>query len=169
MSYKSKNSGDKNLGIDWVRQFIPSFTFGASEHETVTSPDNKASITIPKWIKQVAEENIKLSDSEHEEYLEEIKTDFFSHRVFTFTPEGDVIDLPIDSSPVDFAYAIHSDIGNHVSGAMVNSKMVSLDTKLKNGDIVEILTKERSKPSKKWLDFVKTTLAKRHIRGSFNK
>jgi len=82
---------------------------------------------------------------------------------------GDVIDLPINSSPIDFAYAVHSDIGNHIFGAMVNKKMVSLDTKLQNGDIVEILTKEKSKPSKKWLDFVKTTLAKRHIRATLSR
>lgn len=171
ISYKAKNHGEKNVGLDWVRQFIPSFGFGlksSKETKVSTSSKHEAQINIPEWIKHVAEENKKLSKMEHEEYLKEIKTDFFSHRVFTFTPKGDVIDLPIDSSPVDFAYAVHSDIGDHVFGAKVNGKMASLDTKLKNGDIVEILTKERSKPSKKWLDFVKTTLAKRHIRGTIS-
>ena len=167
-SYKAKSAGDKNVGIDWVRQFIPSFNFGRKGAENVVLAKREEQINIPTWIKQIAEENVKIPDSKNEEYLEEIKTDFFSHRVFTFTPKGDVIDLPIDSSPVDFAYAIHSDIGNHISGVMVNGKMASLETKLKNGDIVEILTREKSKPSRKWLDYAKTALAKRHIRNALS-
>ena len=79
-----------------------------------------------------------------------------------------MIDLPTNSSPIDFAYAVHSDIGNHIFGVKVNGKMVSLDTKLQNADIVEILTKEKSKPTSKWLNFTKTTLARRHIRNSLN-
>lgn len=90
--------------------------------------------------------------------------DFFKNRVFVYTPKGDVIDLPEDSSPIDFAYAIHSNIGNHLSGAKVNGKLVSIETKLKNGDIVEIETKESAGPKRKWLDSTKTTMAKRHIR-----
>ncbi|MEX0652057.1 MAG: HD domain-containing protein [Candidatus Paceibacterota bacterium] len=162
--YKAKNTGEKGVGIDWVRQFLPGFVSNKNNSTSQKLIQDEKDLTIPSWIKQVAEENIKLSDSEHETYLEEIKTDFFSHRIFTFTPNGDVIDLPIDSSPIDFAYAVHSDIGNHVFGAKVNNKMASIDTKLKSGDIVEILTKEKSKPSRKWLDFTKTTLARRHIR-----
>jgi (p)ppGpp synthase/HD superfamily hydrolase len=75
-----------------------------------------------------------------------------------------VVDLPQHSSPIDFAFAIHSDIGEHVAGAMVNGKYLSLDASLHNGDIVEIVTKKNAKPSAKWLDYAKTTLAKRHIR-----
>lgn len=112
------------------------------------------------WQKQVAKTG---------EYLAHLKTDFFKNRVFVFTPKGDVIDLPEDSSPIDFAYAIHSDIGDHTSGAKVNQKLVSLDTKLKNGDIVEIVTKENAKPTAKWLDYARTSLAKRHIRGEVQK
>ena len=169
ISYKAKNDGTKNVGIDWVRQFIPVLNFGTKEPTKTDSFRREAQTNIPSWIKQVAEENIKLPESEHQEYMEEIKTDFFSYRVFTFTPNGDVIDLPINSSPIDFAYAVHSDIGNHLAGAKVNGKMASIETKLKNGDIVEIITKEKSKPSRKWLDIVKTTLAKRHIRGALSK
>ncbi|MFZ2038664.1 MAG: TGS domain-containing protein [Minisyncoccia bacterium] len=95
---------------------------------------------------------------------DETRADFFADRIFVFTPKGDVIDLPIKSTPVDFAYAIHSDIGNHVNGAKINGKMATLDTELKNNDIVQIITKESAKPSLKWLDHVVTTLAKRHIR-----
>lgn len=100
----------------------------------------------------------------HKEFMSNLKTDFFEHRVFIFTPKGDVIDLPEGSTPIDFAYAVHSDIGDHVAGAKVNNKMTTLDKKLENGDIVEIDVKESSCPKRKWIDMSKTTLAKRHIR-----
>jgi len=77
---------------------------------------------------------------------------------------GDVVDLPAKSSPIDFAYAIHSDIGDHVFASKVNGKMVPLETELHNGDIVEIVTKKTATPKPKWLDFAHTTLARRHIR-----
>lgn len=108
-----------------------------------------------KWQKKVAESD------EFEEHLE---VDFFKDRVFVFTPKGDVINLPEDSCPIDFAYAIHSNIGNHVAGSKVNGKLVSLDTKLRNGDIVEIETKDSATPSRKWLEYARTPLAKRHVR-----
>ena len=113
-----------------------------------------------KWQKKVA-----LSD-EFEEHLE---VDFFKDRVFVFTPKGDVINLPEDSCPIDFAYAIHSNIGNHIAGSKVNGKLVSLETKLKNGDIVEIETKDSATPRRKWLDYAKTPLAKRHVRAELDK
>jgi (p)ppGpp synthase/HD superfamily hydrolase len=77
--------------------------------------------------------------------------------------------LPTASTPVDFAYEIHSDIGNHMSGVKVNKKMVSLDTELHNGDIVEIITQKSAKPNTKWLEYAKTTMAKRHIRSAIQK
>ncbi len=119
------------------------------------------------WIKQLNEWQKNVSESG--EYLENLKMDFFEDRVFVFTPEGDVIDLPEDSSPIDFAYAVHSDIGDHVSGAEVNGKFIALNTKLKNGDIVEIQTKKNSHPSAKWIDYARTTLAKRHIKSALQK
>ena len=115
---------------------------------------------VPEWIKELANHQ----GEEPKEFMENLRRDFFEHRVFVFTPKGDVIDLPVDSSPLDFAYAIHSEIGDHTAGAKVNGKMVSLETPLKNGDIVEIVTKHSSKPTRKWLDIVKTLLAKRHIK-----
>lgn len=99
-----------------------------------------------------------------EDFLTHLKLDFFEARVFAHTPKGDVIELPKGASVVDFAYAIHSDIGNHVFGAKVNNKMVPIDTVVQRGDVVEILCTEKSKPSRKWLDFCKTTLAKQSIR-----
>ncbi|MEK7148628.1 MAG: RelA/SpoT family protein [Patescibacteria group bacterium] len=114
------------------------------------------------WVKELTKWQKEVASSD--EFMEHLHMDFFKNRVFVFTPKGDVIDLPEDSSPIDFAYAIHSNIGNHLSGAKINGKLVSIETKLKNGDIVEIETKENATPKRKWLDYTKTTMAKRHIR-----
>jgi GTP pyrophosphokinase len=114
------------------------------------------------WVNQLSA--LQKSIAESGEYLAHLKMDFFEDRVFVFTPKGDVIDLPVGASPIDFAFAIHSDVGEHVSGARVNGKMVSLDTPLHNGSIVEIITKRSAKPSKKWLEYVRTSMARKHIR-----
>jgi len=119
------------------------------------------------WVKQISQLQQNISASG--EYLENLKMDFFGDRVFVFTPKGDVIDLPQNSSPIDFAYAVHSDIGEHTSGAVVNGKFVALDTQLKNGDIVEIITKKNTKPSNKWMEYAKTTFAKKSIRSYLQK
>ena len=162
--YKDSQAGEKrNFGLEWIRQFFPAFGKELSKKKSVVYKKISQK-DIPNWIKEIAEKQ----EEEPEEYLKNIKSDFFSYRVFIFTPKGDVIDLPTNSSPIDFAYAVHSDIGNHIFGVKVNGKMVSLDTKLQNADIVEILTKEKSKPTSKWLNFTKTTLARRHIRSSLN-
>lgn len=105
---------------------------------------------------------------QHEEFMKNLKSDFFEKRVFVFTPQGDVIDLPEGSSPIDFAYAVHSDIGDHVSGAKVNGRLVPLETTLKNHDVVEIEVKESATPKRKWIDMARTTLAKRKIRQYIN-
>ena len=100
-----------------------------------------------------------------QEFLDSLKIDLFKDRIFVFTPKGDVIDLPEGATPVDFAYNIHSDIGNKCSGAKVNDKMVSLDYVLKNGDICEITVSKNKNPSRNWLDLVKTNYAKSRIKG----
>ena len=100
----------------------------------------------------------------HKDFMKHLKEDFFEHRVFILTPKGDVIDLPEGSTTIDFAYAVHSDIGDHTGGAKVNGKLVPLDTKLNNRDVVEIDVKESASPKRKWIDMAKTTLAKRKIR-----
>jgi len=119
---------------------------------------------VPAWLQELA--HADRSSQESEEYLDTLKTDFFSHRVFVFTPKGDVIDLPIAATPIDFAYAVHSDLGNKMSGARVNGKMVSLETALRNGDMVEVITKPSARPSRKWHDIAKTNMAKKHIRAA---
>ncbi|OGG41731.1 hypothetical protein A2837_00750 [Candidatus Kaiserbacteria bacterium RIFCSPHIGHO2_01_FULL_46_22] len=126
-----------------------------------------AKAKIPLWISQIGE-MYAAPDSSSSEFIEDMREDFFKHRIFVFTPNGDVVDLPVGASPIDFAYSIHSEVGNQTSGAKVNKKLVSLDTELKNGDIVEIETKKNSQPTRKWLKFAKTTLARRHIRNYLN-
>ncbi|MEI6296129.1 MAG: RelA/SpoT family protein [bacterium] len=115
-----------------------------------------------RWINRLIEWQKNLDESEN--FLDNLKTDFFTDQIFVFTPKGDVIELPEGASPIDFAYIIHSDIGNHAFGAKVNNKFVSFDTVLKNGDIVDIITRENSTPSYKWLEFAKTTEAIKRIK-----
>lgn len=96
----------------------------------------------------------------------DIKKDFLSERIFVFTPKGDVVDLPVGSSVVDFAYQIHSDIGNKMSGAKINGKLSPINSILKEGEIIEIIVNKGAKPNHKWLDYAKTSFAKKHIKNS---
>ncbi len=114
------------------------------------------------WLRQLVEFQKELDDPR--EFLETVKVDLFSDEVFVFTPKGAVKSLPRGATPVDFAYTIHSEIGEHCVGAKVNGKLVPLRYKLKNGDTVEILTSPHSHPSKDWLTFVKTSRAQARIR-----
>src|SRR5499433_2479671 len=115
------------------------------------------------WLRQLMEWQQDLKDPK--EFLETVKVDLFTDEVFVFTPKGDVKSLPRGATPVDFAYAIHSDIGNRCVGGKVNGKIVPLRYKLKNGDTVEVLTSAGAHPSKDWLTFVKTSRAQQRIRG----
>jgi GTP pyrophosphokinase len=113
------------------------------------------------WLDQLKELSNLVSSVDD---MNELKLDFFNHRIFVFTPKGDVVDLPEDASAIDFAYAIHSDIGNSVSAVKINRKMTSLDTVLQNGDVVEIITAKNAHPSQKWLEHAKTSFARKKIR-----
>jgi len=99
--------------------------------------------------------------------LTSLKIDFFKNRIFAFTPKGDVKDLPEGATPIDFAYAVHTDLGHSTKGAKVNGKIVALDYELKNGDVVEIIKGKEKKPSFDWLKIVKTALAKKSINSWF--
>ncbi|WP_224249116.1 RelA/SpoT family protein [Hyalangium gracile] len=114
------------------------------------------------WLRQLMEWQQDLKDPK--EFLETVKVDLFTDEVFVFTPKGDVKSLPRGATPVDFAYAIHSDVGGRCVGAKVNGKIVPLRYKLKNGDMVEVLTSPQAHPSKDWLTFVKTSRAQQRIR-----
>ena len=120
-----------------------------------------------KWIEEL--KGLNYEPNESKKFIEHLKRDFFSDRIFIFTPGGDVVDLPEDSTPIDFAYSIHSDIGNHTSGAKINGKMSHIFSKLKNRDIVEIIKKKDAHPSGKWLEYTKTTIARKHIRSYLEK
>ncbi|MCD8024178.1 MAG: bifunctional (p)ppGpp synthetase/guanosine-3',5'-bis(diphosphate) 3'-pyrophosphohydrolase [Candidatus Gastranaerophilales bacterium] len=119
------------------------------------------------WMRKLIE--ISKDETDAKEFVESVKLDLFSDQVFTFTPAGDVIDLPIGSTPVDFAYRIHTEVGHRTVGALVNARIVQLDTKLQNGDIVEILTSKQCMPKIDWLDFVATKNAAGKIRAWFKK
>lgn len=122
-----------------------------------------------RWVSQLREWQKEIG-SDNAEFLQSLKIDFFKNHIFAFTPRGDIIDLPEEATPVDFAYAIHSEIGNRTMGAKVNGKMVPLDHHIQNGEVVEILTsKEHKRPTRDWLNFIKTSNAKSHIRRAFKK
>ena len=114
------------------------------------------------WIKQVRQWRDHIKESE--DFLDNLKIDVFSDRIFVFTPLGDVIDLPEKATPIDFAYAVHSNVGDHCAHAKINGDMVSLDHELRNGDMVEISKSEKAHPSRDWLNFAKTSLARQKIR-----
>ncbi|MBC7252594.1 MAG: bifunctional (p)ppGpp synthetase/guanosine-3',5'-bis(diphosphate) 3'-pyrophosphohydrolase [Actinobacteria bacterium] len=120
------------------------------------------------WIKRIVEWQRELSDPK--EFLENLKIDLFQDEVFVFTPKGDVIDLPRGSTPIDFAYAIHTEVGHRCVGAKVNDRIVPLEYNLRNGDIVTIITSNTPPgPSKDWLNIVKTARARTKIRQWFSK
>lgn len=119
------------------------------------------------WMRKLVEYDTDLTSAE--EYVDSVKLDIFSDQVFAFTPNGDVFDLPVNATPVDFAYRIHSDVGHKTVGALVNGRIAQLDTKLKNGDIVEILTSKQPAPRLDWLNFVVTKQASSKIKQWFKK
>ena len=119
------------------------------------------------WMRKLVE--LDKDSGNAKEFVESVKLDLFSDQVFAFTPMGDVLDLPAGSTPVDFAYRIHTEIGHRTVGALINGRIVTLDTKLKNGDIVEILTSKQQMPKIDWLNFVVTKSASSKIRLWFKK
>lgn len=119
------------------------------------------------WMRKLVEYDKDMATAE--DYVNSVKLDLFSDQVFAFTPNGDVFDLPVNATPVDFAYRIHSEVGNKTVGALINGRIAQLDTKLNNGDIVEILTSKTPAPRLDWLNFVVTKQASSKIKQWFKK
>lgn len=128
--------------------------------------DNPADMQF-SWMRKLVEYDKDMKSAE--DYVNSVKLDIFSNQVFAFTPNGDVLDLPANATPVDFAYRIHSDVGNKTVGALINGRIAQLDTKLNNGDIVEILTSKTPAPRLDWLNFVVTKQASSKIKQWFKK
>ncbi len=138
--------------------------YGIAAHwyyKTDTGKEEK--IKNPDWIKKIL--NVQREGIDTNEFIKKIKFDIFKNYIFIFSPDGDIFELPEKSTPIDFAYAVHTDIGNKAAGALVNDKITTLDHTLKNGDLVEIIIeKNRKGPNKDWLKFVQTNRAKNKIR-----
>ncbi len=115
-----------------------------------------------RWLRQLIDQQREISDPR--EFITSLKVDLYPDEVYCFTPKGEVITLPRDATPVDFAYAIHTEVGHHCVGAKVNSRIVSLRHKLRNGEVVEVLTSKDSGPSRDWLTFVMTARARSRIK-----
>ena len=120
-----------------------------------------------EWVRRLLESQ---QDSDAEEYVQSLKIDMFDDEVFVFTPKGRIVSLPSGSTPIDFAYAIHSGVGNAMVGAKVNGRIANIDTRLRNGDIVEVLTSKSAKgPSRDWLNICQSTQARTKIKQWFKK
>lgn len=169
--YKSSVTEGAPSSGSWFSNLVPMlfrpFTWRQQKHinEKELKTDIPYQQKVPLWIQQIGEMYTK-DKASGQEFVDDMHKDFFMNRIFVFTPKGDVVDLPVGASPLDFAYAIHSEVGNKVAASKVNHKLVQLDTPLRNGDIVEIETGRNAHPTHKWLDMTKTSLAKRRIRTS---
>ncbi len=156
-TFEMHEEAENGIAAHW--QYASAKSKGAADKKLekgIFGPGEKLS-----WVKQLVAWQKEVVDSN--QFMEALKFDALAHRIFVFSPHGDVYDLPSGATPIDFAYAVHSDLGNEVSGVMVNGKMVSLDYKLKSGDMVNIIRKEGGRPSEKWLRFVVTQHARQQI------
>ena len=136
---------------------------GSDDNQELSEADNL------KWIQQLADWTSETPDSN--EFLGSLKEDLGAAEVYVFTPKGKIVSLPASATPVDFAYAVHTEVGHRTMGARVNGRLVPLDTKLENGDTVEVLTSksDNAGPSRDWLSFVKSPKARNKIRQWFSK
>ena len=156
----------------WDMHRIAEFGIAAHWAYKDANKDKKTTVVVNEdklsWLRETLEWQKDMQDPE--EFLNTLKTELFEDEVYVFTPRGDIKVLPKGSTPIDFAYSIHAEVGNKMSGCKVNSKMMPIITPLKNGDIVEIITSEQQKgPSRDWLKFIKSSSAKNKIQQWFKK
>ena len=141
--------------------------YGIAAHWKYKQGSGSGSEKDFEWVRRLLESQ---QDSEADEYIQSLKIDMFDDEVFVFTPKGRIVSLPAGSTPIDFAYAIHSGVGNSMVGAKVNNRITNIDATLKNGDIVEILTSKAAKgPSRDWLNICKSNQARTKIKQWFKK
>jgi GTP pyrophosphokinase len=142
--------------------------YGIAAHWHYKRKFDKEKREQPKWVEEILEIQKQITNTE--DFIKNVKFDVFQHRIFIFSPKGDVFELPEDSTPIDFAYAVHTEIGNKAVGAVVNEEMGKLDQVLKNGDMVEIIIdKNRRGPSLDWLNFAKSKRAREKIKQNAEK
>jgi GTP pyrophosphokinase len=161
-------TSEYGIAAHW--KYKESTTKDGGKEGSKESCNRSASVNFEKklaWLRQLLEWQHDSRDAG--EFMESLKIDLFADTVFVFTPKGDVVELPAGSCPIDFAYRVHTDVGHRCIGAKINARIVPLETKLNNGDILEILTSKQSGPSRDWLSFVKTSQAKNRIRQWFKK
>jgi GTP pyrophosphokinase len=143
--------------------------YGIAAHWSYKEGVNLAAKQV-KWIEELAKIQKELDKENFMERLDELKLDMFQDRIFVFTPQGDVIDLPENSTPIDFAYAVHTDIGNKIGSSKINHQIANLDTTLKSGDMCEIIIdRNRKSPNADWLKFVRTHQARTKIKDGLKK
>ena len=139
----------------------------AGNSKGAMSADDKAVDKQISWIRRSLDWTVESDISDPQEFLEDLRVDLFEDEIFVFTPKGEVMSLRAGSTPLDFAYAVHTEVGNHCVGAKVNGSVVSLTTPLSTGDRIEILTNKNSKPSRDWMGIVRTPSARAKIRKYF--
>ena len=159
-TYQMHEEAEYGIAAHWYMALLK------SKGKLTSEKIDKGRFFVPSeklaWVKQLAVWQKTVLDSH--EFLNALKFDALSHRIFVFSPKGDVYDLPLGATPVDFAYAVHTELGDRCQQAKVNGRLVSLDWKLKSGDVVEIIpSKKPKRPSLDWLKFVVTTVAKKKI------
>ena len=152
-SYKEQKKNANDPYYSWLNKFLPSDS---------TNEKEEPFAYVPKWLRRIIHGD-RMSGSEND-HMTSLKSDFFQDRMFIFDQRGEVIDLPLHATPVDFAYELDAERANHLHGTKVNGKMVPISTELKSGDIVEIITKDSAHPTEKWHSYAKTMLAKNMIR-----
>ncbi|MEX0842942.1 MAG: TGS domain-containing protein, partial [Gemmatimonadota bacterium] len=144
--------------------------YGIASHWRYKEEGGKGSNEVDEalsWFRQVLE--WQQDTREPEEFMEFLRMDLFLGEIFVFTPKGEVKQLPLGASPIDFAFAVHTEIGLHCAGAKVNGRIAPLSRELRNGDTVEIVTAAKQRPNRDWLAFVKTSRARQRIRGWIKK